>query len=610
MCAINGFNFRDINLIAKMNLVNAHRGPDATNFFVNDRVTLGHNRLSIIDLSDLSSQPMFSEDKKVVLIFNGEIYNFRELRDELKSDHVFKTNGDTEVIIAAYKKWGYDCLKKFNGIFALALWDDVSGSLFVARDEAGVKPLYYYYDGKNFVFSSEIKSILEFGMERVCNIDAFNHYMRVLYVPEPMTMFKDIYKLPPGSFVVSKDSSFVIRRYSYSGGSSFRMGAYDDVKEELKILVEQSVKRQLISDRPLGVYLSGGIDSSVVLDCVARERKNIDTFSVGFKLDDPLEEEKFNHDFNLAKKTSRFYNTNHHEVSLSVKDVIDNIEKVFWHLDEPISNPTVFAMYKLAGFAKEKVDVVLGGDGGDELFGGYERYRLSLLSSYFRKLPKPLRNLFSYNSKFRKLDTKAGVDRFARFMFQKDDILQQVINPNFLKHETLDFFDNKYFRGENIYDFENLFMSVDRRSWLVDESLMMTDKMSMAKAVEARVPFLDLELVKFANLLPLKYKISLFDGKIILKDAFRDRLPKFLFNEPKRGWFSPAAKWLRNKEFYILTKEVLSSDYNKRTDKLFNYQIIERILEDHRSKKLYNLNILWAIVTFQIWAKVYDVKID
>lgn len=610
MCAINGFNFRNENLISKMNAATRHRGPDGTDIFLDEEISLGHNRLSIIDLTDAASQPMPSNDDNLTIVFNGEIYNFLDLKRELADNYQFKTSSDTEVILAAYKKWGARCVKKFNGIFAFAVWDKLKQELFLARDQMGVKPLYYFWDGQKFIFSSEIKAILEHNIPRVLDKEAFNHYLRVLYAPEPLTMFKSINKFPLASYGILKNNNFEIHNYWDFKAKEKFFGTKKKLAAELREKVEQAVKSQLVSDRPLGIYLSGGMDSSIILDCAAAERGKIDTFSVGFALKEEEQKEKFNADFNLARRTASYYNTNHHEVLLSPQDILDLLDKAVWQMDEPISNPTAIAMMKLAGFTKDKADVVLGGDGGDELFGGYDRYRLSLAASYYQKLPAFIRKFLSPYQKFGKLNMPAGIERFALFMFQKDDILRRAATSDFFSPDiTKDFFAEKYFRDMGARKFEEVLMEVDRKSWLADFSLMLTDKMSMSFGLEARVPFLDKDLVEFAARIPLEYKVSLFNTKIILKEAFCGRIPDFLFNQPKRGWFSPAAKWLRYGEIYDYAGRILRKDYFSETSEIFNWPELQRILEKHRDGKEYNLNILWAILTFQIWAKKYKIQI-
>lgn len=596
MCAINGFNFKDESLILKMNRATRHRGPDGTGIFLDEKISLGHNRLSIIDLSNAANQPMFSSDGNLVISFNGEIYNFKELKKELETFYNFKTNSDTEVILASYKKWGPGAIKKFNGIFAFAIWDKTKKELFLARDHIGLKPLYYYLNDGRFIFSSEIKAILEHDLPRKLNREAFNIYLRTLYAPAPLTMFEGIHKFPQAHYGVLKNGGLALTKYWEISEIKYFDKPFKDLAEDLHNEVLKSVERQLISDRPIGLYLSGGIDSSAVLDAMHEFRSNIDTFSVGFELSNKNDENKFNQDFYLAKRTAERYGTKHHEVLLKEEEVLNFLEKVFLQLDEPIANPTAIPMMKLAEFTKsQRVDVVLSGDGGDELFGGYERYRLSRIIGYFHKilpfLPK-------------------GVDRFSRFMFQKDPILNEVLQKDFFDREvSKSFFEKRYFKENPFKTFEELFMDADRRTWLVDESLMRTDKMSMSAAIEARAPLLDKELVEFAARIPLKYKVNLRNTKIILKEAFRGRIPDFLLNQPKRGWFSPAAKWLRNPQIRAATQNILSKNYYAETAPIFNWENIDKILKDHIEGRRYNLTILWALINFQMWAKLYKIKL-
>ena len=611
MCAINGFNFKNESLIRKMNQATAHRGPDGTGVFLDGQISFGHNRLSILDTSDRAAQPMKSNDGNEIIIFNGEIYNFRELRKKLEASYQFKTTSDTEVIIAAYQKWGKECVKYFNGMFAFALWDEKKQELFLARDPIGIKPLYYFWDGKKFIFSSEIKAILETGVPRQLNKKALEHYFRVLYLPEPHTMFENIFKLPPAHWAVLKDKKLVIEQYWKVEDEKIEIPSNQKQLEEMvRNKVQSAVTRQLVSDRPLGVYLSGGIDSSVVLDCMSREHKNTDTFSVGFELPIKEDMEKFNQDFYLARKTAAHYGTRHHEIMLGEEEAINLFEKAVWHLDEPISNPTIIPMLHLAGFAKEKVAVVLGGDGGDELFGGCKRYRLSRIASVYQHIPSFFRTALVASSRLQKLNTPAGVDRFSLFLFQKDDILKQVLVPEYINENTKQFFNQRYFQNwDKAMPFESHFMNVDRQSWLVDESLMRSDKMAMAAGLEQRVPLLDKEIVALAYQIPLNKKVSYTNTKIILKQAFADRIPKFLLNQPKRGWFSPGAKWLRHPKIDQMAREMLSPYYYSETQSLFNWDNLIPILKAHQEKSQYNFTVLWALLTFQSWARQYKIQL-
>ncbi len=619
MCAINGFNFSDESLIRKMNQATAHRGPDGTGVFLDGEISFGHNRLSILDVSDRASQPMKSVDGKEIIIFNGEIYNFKELKKELETSYPFKTTSDTEVIVAAYRQWGRDCVKRFNGMFAFALWDARKKELFIARDPMGIKPLYYFHNDQRFIFSSEIKGILEHAIPRKLNQEAFAHYFRVLYVPEPLTMFEGIKKLSPAHWALVKDGKLTLQQYwKVEDAHASVPQNHSELLESVREKIQGAVTRQLVSDRPVGVYLSGGIDSSVVLDSLASVHPQIDTFSVGFELPIKEDMEKFNQDFYLARQTAAHYGAKHHEVMLGADDAVRLFEQAVWHLDEPISNPTIIPMLHLAGFAKEKVAVVLGGDGGDELFGGYERYRLSRIVSAYQRLPALLRTMLEVG-RLEKLNTPAGVDRFALFLFQKDEILRQVLTPQYVNENTRQFFDERYFKASSFNPeqsrrisnepFETHFMNVDRQSWLVDESLMRSDKMSMAAGLETRVPFLDKEVVEFAYGIPLNKKVSYRNTKIILKEAFAHRVPSFLLNQPKRGWFSPGAKWLRHPKMDALAQEMLSPSYYSETQSLFQWENLLPILKAHQEKSQYNFTVLWALLTFQSWARQYKIQV-
>ena len=608
MCGISGFNWKDEAKAALMVKTLSHRGPDADGIFVDEGISLGHNRLSIIDLSASANQPMYDNSGELVIVFNGEIYNFKELKKELEGEYEFKTKSDTEVILAGYRKWGKDVVNKLNGMFAFAIWDKRKSELFCARDHAGIKPFYYFWDGERFIFASEVKAILKHDVPRILNKTAFNHYMRVLYVPEPMTMIENIFKLPPKNILTLKGKNLSIEEYGERIEKT-NVLSYQETKGLLREKIVGAVERHLVSDVPVGLYLSGGIDSSAVLFSMSQFRKDIETFSVGFELGEGEEKEKFNVDFELAGKTASFFGAKHNQIIISAKDVRDSFEEAVEKCDDPISNPTSIAMMLLSKFAKEKVSVVLTGSGGDELFGGYDRYRIALAAHYYKKLPRFLRSVGNIYPKISKLDYGSEADLFARFMFEKDTKLSQVISSSiFIKDSDI----KKYFQDKYISscarDVADCFMEVDQKSWLPDYFFMLSDKMSMANALEERVPFMDKELVAFSSAMPRSYKLDLFKTKKILKDAFRNDLPDYLFSQPKRGWFSPGAKWLRNPDFSKFAREVLSKDYYEGTKTLFNWREVEEMLSKHISKEKYNLTLLWAILTFQVWARKYQIK--
>lgn len=600
MCGIAGFNWNDPGLGKIMGDTLSHRGPDAEGVFSEDKVTLASRRLAVIDLSASANQPMESADGRYVITYNGEIYNFQELRRELESSYRFRTHSDTEVILAGYKIWGKEVAARLNGMFAFAIWDKEEESLFCARDQMGIKPFYYFWDpstnsgpaGK-FIFASEIKAILKHDIPRILDQESFNQYLRVLYVPEPRTMIKGISKLPPGSTLTLKDDALKIERF-FVPTRTERTWDYDSAKKAVRESVMAAVKRQLVADVPVGIYLSGGIDSSTVLASVSAEKKNVKTFSIGFELDEGEEKEKFNRDFELARETSRHFGADHHPLTINIKDVADGLEEVIASIDDPISNPTAIPMAHLSRFAKREVTVALSGDGGDELFGGYERYRLSKLRGLLVLAPW--------------IKGQSALDRLELFEFQKDPLLRRVVSKSHLKPAAIvkkSF--ERYIPSGNAT--EGL-MIADLRSWLPDQALALGDRMSMRGSLEQRVPFLDMEVVNLSMSLPLSYKVGFKNTKKILKDAFRGDLPEELFREPKRGWFSPGAKWLRRPEIQRITKEILTSGYYPPSAGLFNWPAVHEVLDNHISKREYNLTVIWAILTFQIWARQYGIKSD
>lgn len=611
MCGINGFTFSNPSLIKKMNDATAHRGPDETGEWIGQGISLGHNRLAIIDLSPRGHQPMWDAKQEVVIVFNGEIYNYQELRQELESEYVFNSASDTEVILNAYKKYGPECVKKFNGIFAFAIWDTRTQELILARDQAGVKPLYYHASNGQIIFSSEIKGILEHDLPREVDKTAFNLFFQLLYIPEPFTMFVGIQKLPAAHYAVLKPgSNLQLVKYWEPGQCAPRV-SYSKTVLELRDVFRDSVKRQLISDRPVGIFLSGGLDSTAVLGAAAEfHQGKIKTFSVGFSGsgDDP----KFNADLELARQTAAFYKTDHTELIIGPQDLWAEIKNLAWHLDEPNFNPTAGAMYLLARKAKESVAVVLGGDGADELFGGYPRYYYSAWISAYARLGKSGQVLARWLGKLGYRDVSAKLQlppteaRILAFLAQKPEHLRQILETKiFLPNVAAEILHKKYFQEKTTWsDFENYFMKIDREGWLVDESLHRTDTMAMAQGVEARVPILDYRLIELSEQIPLSWKLSLlqtpgnFQGKKIWKDAILPYLPAHLLSQPKRGWFTPAAKWLRT-DLKEPVAAVLAEA--KANTEFFNPEGIEQMWQDHLSQKKYNLNSIWAIVMWQLW---------
>src|SRR4030043_2472117 len=595
MCGINGFSAlggsasgRNKELIERMNKKIQHRGPDDEGFYLDNYISLGHRRLSIIDLSEKGRQPMFNEDKSLVLIFNGEIYNFQELRKELENKgHKFCSKSDSEVILHLYEEHKEDCPKFLNGIFAFAVWDKRKKELFLARDRIGVKPLYYYFKDNKFIFSSEIKAILEHDIKREIDLEAFNHYFRLMYVPAPLTMFKGIYKLPQAHYLRLRGEQIEINRY-WNIQDFKEINSKQEIIDKIQDLMRKSVQGQLLSDRPVGVFLSGGIDSTSVLGIVKElTQGKIKTFSVGFDIEDP--NNKFNADLKIARETSKFYNTEHHELIIKREDILNNLENVIYYLDEPIAEPTQTATFLLSEMAKKEVAVVLGGDGGDELFGGYKRYYYS----YFLDKYKFIR-FFPF------LKTKV----YFKFMSQKEKEVGKILNKGINnKKITQQYFKRNYFKNSKS-KYTNQFMLTDLKTWLADESLMRSDKMAMANGLEERVPILDHQLVELSVKIPSRYKMLNKDqGKAIFIEAMKKYLPEHVLrSERKKVWMTPASQWLRG-NLNQKAREILSSDYFLENKKYFNFDGVQKMFNDHIEKRKYNLNLIWALITFQIWSK-------
>jgi asparagine synthase (glutamine-hydrolysing) len=602
MCAINGCNVKDEALVERMNAATRHRGPDATRI-VSDRnlITLGFNRLAIIDLSEKAMQPMRDASGRFTIVFNGEIYNFKELKKEL-SEYPFQSESDTEVILAAWNRWGEAACSKLNGMFAFALWDKEEESLFLARDSAGVKPLYYYFDGTRLIFSSEIKGLLEAEIPRVINQEALHHYLRLMYVPAPLTMFQGVSKLLPGRLLKLAGSKLTIEEFRGAWQGIEAPQGEEEAAKLLRSTVHDAVARQMVSDRPIGLYLSGGVDSSVLASIASKIHPRIDTYSVGYDLEEGEEHEKFNADKELAKRTAAYFGTTHHEYDLSSEGALSLFKETVRYLDEPIGNATSISQMYLAREVKETATVVLSGDGGDELFGGYERYRLAHLAHMTSKFGG---SALSVIPQLKKLGY-TGVDRYEQLMFQKDSVAK-ILRGETNASDTKKVFE-QYF-SDSSEDIVTALMRADEHTWLVDEALMRADKMGMAGSVEVRVPFLDLDVRHFAHSLSRRHKVTVGSTKRLLKHAFRHDLPQEVLLEPKRGWFSPGAKWLRRDDFVEFAERVFSEEYAGSMSALIDLEEVKRLWMLHRDRKEYHYTILFAVLVFLTWAHEYKVSI-
>ncbi len=607
MCGIVGYNNVSGNQLDTMIRLVKHRGPDDQGEYRDDHVSLGHTRLSIIDLSAAGHQPMIDEKTGVVIVYNGELYNFRELRDELKKRGVTCVSGsDTEVILKSYIAFGTDCLSKFNGIFAFAIWHPQKRELFVARDRLGVKPLYYYWDGTHFAFASEQSALLALPQVRLeLKPEALNVLLTLQFLPGDMSLLRNVYKLPAAHYAVLKDSHLELHRYwdvdtttdTYHGQEAVRL---------IRTHIESAVTGQLISDRPVGVFLSGGIDSTLLLAMMKQHYdQKIPTFTVGFDYTD--EQNKFNQDLLLARQTSQLWGTDHHEVMISGAMVRDSFFDVVRHMGEPFYNATAFLAYWLSKTASQHVPVSLAGDGGDELFGGYPRYSLHARMRQFASLPRFAQTMiataFFSDAMKKKWLPHQEVDRYMGIKFDNRYQVEQILQPTkYQRNAGRDYMERHFFTESTHPDWQKYYMYVDLMTWMVDESLVRTDRMTMASGLEQRVPLLDHTLVELAFQISTKDKIRGDKRKIIYKQAVEDLLPPHILHAPKRGWFSPAAKWLRG-DMQPLARELLSSQYNPAMTELLNFGEINSMLEAHITGTRYNSNILWLLMTLQAWYK-------
>ncbi len=604
MCGINGFTFTAPELLRNMHRATRHRGPDDEGFFEEPGISLAHNRLAIIDLSPGGHQPMQTPDGRYTIVFNGEIYNYRELRKQLEQEgESFTSQSDTEVLLRGFARHGKAFLLRLNGIFAFALWDRTESSLLLVRDPLGVKPLYYFIDAGRLVFSSELKALLVHPFARTIDCEALNAFMRLLYVPSPHTILQGVSKLAPGHLLSFHQGQVTIERW-WTLKEGDPISSFDEAKDAVRASVSLALRRQLVSDRPLGVFLSGGIDSSLVLALMSREAQGpVKTFSAGYVSD--VQSERYNADFDLAKKTADFFGAEHHGLMITAEDAMRAFERVAWHMDEPISNHIQSSTYLLAQYAKPEITVALGGDGGDELFGGYRRYWLSAQMDRYQQLPAWMRRLAQpvlarLLKDADRLDIPFGVERFLAFLGQKESMIRPLFAPGAFSSTASASFLAPWFSAK-WKDLPNQFMAVDSQTWLSDESLARTDRMTMAHALEQRVPLLDLELVQLATRIPSRWKLHSRDqGKHVLIEAFRDILPPHVLHQEKRGWFSPTAKWLRG-PMRSWAEQTLSADFAPGTDAFFDFEAVRHLLDEHVQGQTYALNELWALITFQWW---------
>lgn len=625
MCGICGFNFSDRTLLRSMTDRIRHRGPNAEGHFADKYVSLGSRRLSIIDLSKAANQPIFNEDKSIALVYNGEIYNFKEIKKILQEKgHRFTSNTDTEVVVHAYEEYGTGCLEHFNGFFGFALYDLKKKLIFLARDRLGIKPLYYYYDGKKFIFSSEIKAILEDRtIKREVNNSALNKYLMFRYVSGEETIFRNIYRLKPGHMLLFDCKNNKIKTEKYwdvkTGTANHSEKAYG---KNILELFKDSVEKRLMSDVPLGVYLSGGIDSSSVAAMMKNLGvRNISTYSVGF------EHDAIGNELGYARKVSELLETKHHEFVIK-PSMVNELPKIVWHLDEPLADPAAVPVYFLSKQATKSVTVVLTGDGADELFAGYDQYKFMALGDKMRFVPKTLRRHFfpaiartmpkSLMDKIYKYSTSTGpkmYERLGKFLscVGENDAKAYLEVVSVFDEEEKNHLTNEKYPVKNIYDemnreyfpdrkdYLNRVAYMDLKTYLPEDLLMKPDKMCMAFGIEARVPFLDYRLVQYAFSIPSKFKLKGGTTKYIMKKSFRNLLPKEILHRKKQPFQVPLDQWM-SKELMDYFKNLLGNRINHR---YFNRNYIRKIFDNYSKSKLFYGRQLWSLGIFNIWHRLY-----
>jgi asparagine synthase (glutamine-hydrolysing) len=630
MCGICGIvGYGDEQTLRRMRDRLAHRGPDSAGavFFLPEQVGLGHRRLRIIDLSPEADQPMTQEDESVWVVFNGEIYNFPELRRELEQKgHRFKSRSDTEVILHLYEEEGADCFARLNGIFALALFDRPRGKLVLARDHLGVKPLYYHHQGTRFSFASEIKGILASGSYTPePNPQALYDYFTFLYVPHPDTAFRGVYQVPPAHVLELdlKTNSPRLRPYWRPDGAAGASDAgYEESKQELRQLLTDSVRRQMVSDVPLGVFLSGGVDSPILTGLMAQaSARPVKTFTIVFRGKDV----QFYNEQEAAQAVARKFATEHHEIPVDISDPEEMLDLVEF-LDQPFGNPTFYLMYLISKHTRAEVTVALCGAGGDELFAGYPRYRALALGRRLRRLPRPvlaaargISRLLPDGHRATRLHRArqflGGLDRdmarqFTRWVYFLDEPRKAALlredgwlldgQRGRLPSERVI---RDHLAGSRLEDLGNQVLQLDVQTFLVDNLLEYTDKMSMAVALEVRVPFLDFRFVERSLRIPFRHKLGRRQGKVILREAFADLLPESNRGLPKKGFNAPLAVWMRDRlDGYFgryLTRPAVERQ------KIFRWDSLERLRAEHRAGKRDHSHDLFAVVMFDAWYRKY-----
>lgn len=607
----------DPAVIRRMLDVIRHRGPDDEGIYVSGPIALGHRRLSIIDLNS-GHQPLANEDGKIWIVFNGEIYNYRQLRTDLVSNgHMFKTLTDTEVIVHLYEEFGPECVRKLQGMFAFALWDGRKDVLLLARDRVGIKPLYYYRRDEVLAFASEVKALLaDPDVSPEVSPALIDRFMTFSYLPGEETLFKDIYKLAPGCYLLAKHGEIQIHRYwDLQFGSTLQHTSVRDAELQLSSLLKETVRLHMISDVPLGILLSGGVDSTTLLSFAAEStRKEISSYTVGFAHPSVVDERPY------ARLAANAFGSTHHEISISAGEFLEFLPRYIWHMEEPVCEPPAVALYYVTRLASQYVKVLLSGEGSDEAFAGYQNHRNLLWLERVKSLSHWCKGLAKVGlAGFGKLMRSKRVAKYIPLLdvSLEDYYYSRTSSPfgyfNRNKFYTEDFEHvcdreyslaptRAYFKTAQGYNTLDKMLYVDTKSWLPDDLLLKADKMTMANSVELRVPFLDHKVLEFAASLPTNFKVRGWTTKYLAKRALSGRVLKEILSRPKTGFPVPYESWIRN-EFSGWVRDVLLD--RKTTNRgYFRRKAIEDLLETNArfggcSKEIFSLLML------ELWHRAF-----
>ncbi len=601
-------------ILDRMCRVVTHRGPDDQGTMLKEGLALGMRRLSIIDLAG-GHQPISGEDGSVTIVFNGEIYNFLELKPRLqKRGHIFKTNSDTEAIVHAYEEHGTSCVDHLRGMFALAIWDDKARALFVARDRVGKKPLYYTTTPQGtFVFGSELKTLLEHpDVPRELDVEALDAYFTLGYVPDPLSIFRHIQKLPAGHYLTFAAGGVAVRQYWDFDFQAAESRREEDYLDELRSLLDESVRLRLISDVPLGAFLSGGIDSSTVVGLMARHMgQPVKTFSIGFH------EDSYN-ELQYARLTAKKFGTDHHEFVVT-PDICAVVDELAWHFDEPFADSSAIPTYMVSKLAREHVTVVLSGDGGDELFAGYTRYVVEHKRGGFAALPKSLReglmrplshhlphvawgrnylHNISLDPISRYLDSVSVFTSLNRKALYTTDLQAQLATGGYVEqlfHRLI----GNVTSGEPL----DRLLYLDSKTYLPGDILTKVDRMSMAVSLEARAPLLDHKLIDFVTRIPASLKLAGLETKHLLKRAVADLVPAEILHRPKQGFGVPIQEWI-NQQLRERIRETLTESRSRQRGYV-EQRYLDVLLDEHERGRRDHSMGLWALLMLELWQRQF-----